>query len=727
MSDRERYDTLRELFLQARKLKGEKQTAFIKTVQDRDSDLGAELASLLLHDDNRPIMRGENDAVRKLRPKRFSAEPPRGRKRIALIGFLILILLAVSGWWTYSELKEESFRSIENSLTTIHRADIAALEQWIRGEKKMALQLVEHPDIKSNLRGILQGTPDTSSEFFQKLRSELRPLMRQEEIVSVVVTDPAGRIFFCVPEGFTGEMVSSDAMQIMGRLHDEEALFFPPHYNRTAKKERISDRFGPLTWIDVGIRDSSGQMIGTFNIAHLEKDHFSPLIGIAQFGSSGETFAFDRNGFLLSESRFTDELMELGTLPKDGRAVLHLRVTEPESNDLTLIVRAAAESIGNTEITSGFISEPYVNYTGQKAIGAWTWLESYQFGMATEVDYDEAIAGLRSLATGFWVIYLILVAALVGWLGSGSEVYRLRKSVQEQEQLGSYIIEKKIGEGGLGEVYLAHHSLLKRPTALKVLKTEGLPPGSLNRFEKEVMAASRLRHPNTIEIYDYGHTDDGTFYYAMEFLDGLDLMQWVQTLGPFPTARAIHVLKEICRSLKEAHELDLIHRDIKPGNIYLCEMGGIYDQVKVLDFGLVKDLANNEEDHTRILEISGSPHFMAPERIHNPLEANARVDIYALGGIGYYLMSGHRPLETDRDMSMIDRILDMEILSLAEVTQQEVPPALVRLIDQCLLKDPEKRPQDVVWVFDELNDLAKHFPWSQEDAAFLWENSRHLL
>ncbi len=193
----------------------------------------------------------------------------------------------------------------------------------------------------------------------------------------------------------------------------------------------------------------------------------------------------------------------------------------------------------------------------------------------------------------------------------------LEEQAFEAQQLGQYRLGKRLGSGGMGEVYLAEHLLLRRPCAVKLIRPEQAgDPTNLQRFEREVQAMATLTHYNTVEIYDYGHADDGTFYYVMEYLPGQNLEHLVGNHGPLPPARAIHLLRQVCRALREAHGVGLLHRDIKPSNIIACERGGVYDVVKLLDFGLVQEtrLGKNDDRLTQHGTIIGSPPYMSPEQ-----------------------------------------------------------------------------------------------------------------
>src|SRR5262249_10388882 len=234
-------------------------------------------------------------------------------------------------------------------------------------------------------------------------------------------------------------------------------------------------------------------------------------------------------------------------------------------------------------------------------------------------------------------------------------INRLRDEALRARQFGQYKLKKLIGSGGMGEVYLAEHLLLKRPCAIKIIRPEKAgDPKVLARFEREVQATAKLSHWNSVDIYDYGRTDDGTFYYVMEFLPGMNLSQLVQGYGPVTAARAIHLIRQVCNALSEAHEQNLVHRDIKPANIFAAIRGGRYDVAKLLDFGLAKPLLEaTSAQLTQRGAITGSPLYMSPEQATGDRDPDARSDIYSLGSVLYFLVTGRPPFDDEQPMKVL--------------------------------------------------------------------------
>jgi serine/threonine-protein kinase len=328
---------------------------------------------------------------------------------------------------------------------------------------------------------------------------------------------------------------------------------------------------------------------------------------------------------------------------------------------------------------------------------------------------------MHYLNIAFGVVFGALVIAAFAALGSALSFVRLRRQMGEVRRLGPYALQKRIGEGGMADVYLARHALLKRPTAVKLLKRAVASDEMVARFEREVQLASSLSHPNTIEIFDYGRTRDGLFYYAMEYLDGLTAGEILLKEKFLPVARVIHLLRQVCAALAEAHGKGLVHRDIKPENIMVCRYGGQHDFVKILDFGLVKQLATpHSRDLTRGLRILGTPLYMAPERLRNPGDVDARADIYAVGVVAFLMLTGRRLFESADDLELTSKVLNEEPPRPSAVAPQPVPVELDLLVVSCLEKKREDRPQRVADLVEAFDALALEHRWTQREAEAWW-------
>lgn len=299
----------------------------------------------------------------------------------------------------------------------------------------------------------------------------------------------------------------------------------------------------------------------------------------------------------------------------------------------------------------------------------------------------------------------------------------LREEAFEAKQLGQYRLVSLIGSGGMGDVYLAEHQLMKRPVAIKLIRPgKAADKQALARFEREVRATAKLSHWNTIEIFDYGRTEDGTFYYVMEYLPGMSLADLVEKHGPLPPSRAIHLLMQTCDALSEAHGRGLIHRDLKPGNIYAAQRGGYYDVAKLLDFGLAKPISTDAQPvHlTQEGSITGSPLYMAPEQALGDSEPDERSDIYSLGAVAYFMLTGRPPFEGDRAIKIILSHAHDAVVPPSQL-RTDLPPDIERVILRCLAKNPAERYDSAAALREALAECGHYGGWTSLDAANWWK------
>ena len=308
-------------------------------------------------------------------------------------------------------------------------------------------------------------------------------------------------------------------------------------------------------------------------------------------------------------------------------------------------------------------------------------------------------------------------------------VYQLGTEVKRARELGSYRLEEKLGEGGMGEVWRARHRLLSRPAAIKLIRPAlagdgraGVSEEAIRRFEREAQVIARLRSPHTVELFDFGMATDGAFYYVMELLDGLDADSLLRRFGPVPSDRAIYLLRQVCHSLSEAQSCGLVHRDIKPANIFLCRYGEEYDFVKVLDFGIVgavRDTPGGNLMHTRGDTVRGTPAFMAPEQALGT-DLDGRADIYATGCLAYWLLTGQFVFTAATPMGLLLQHAQTPPAPPSSRTELPIPPALDDLVLSCLAKDPAKRPQSARELSLRLAEVEGASAWTQDRARDWW-------
>jgi hypothetical protein len=331
-----------------------------------------------------------------------------------------------------------------------------------------------------------------------------------------------------------------------------------------------------------------------------------------------------------------------------------------------------------------------------------------------------------SLNTILWSVLGTTLATITSRV-----TYGLRKQVAEANELGQYVLEEKIGSGGMGEVWRARHRLLIRPAAIKLIRPQvaGDPELLLRRFEREARATAALRSPHTVQLYDFGATEDGRLYYVMELLDGLDLDTLVRQYGPLPAERVVHILRQVCSSLQDAHANGLVHRDIKPANVVVSRAGTTFDFAKVLDFGLVKlDSARKAEEDAAMLtaegSTSGTPAFMAPETVLGVADTDHRVDLYALGCVAYWLLTGKLVFTGKSAVEVMFHHAHTTPPRPSTRSELPIPASLEDLVMECLEKDPARRPASAEAVSTRLDAVPLESPWTVERAERWWAMHR---
>jgi len=335
-----------------------------------------------------------------------------------------------------------------------------------------------------------------------------------------------------------------------------------------------------------------------------------------------------------------------------------------------------------------------------------------------------------SLSTFLWLVIAVTLSTV-----ASRTIYGLRRQVKEAAEVGQYTLVDKIGSGGTGEVWRARHRMLIRPAAVKLIRPTAIGPAEretlLRRFEREAHATAGLKSPHTVQLYDFGVTDDGTLYYVMELLDGMDLDTMVERFGPMPAERAVHLLHQVAASLDDAHQNGLVHRDIKPANIVVSRFGAAWDFVKVLDFGLVKlEGARASAASVRLTadgSASGTPAYMAPEVALGEQATDHRVDIYSLGCVAYWLVTGKLLFDGPSGVKVMLAHAHTPPPPPSSRTELPIPPELEALILECLEKDPARRPASAEALQARLQAIPIATPWTRERAERWWsEHAPHV-
>jgi eukaryotic-like serine/threonine-protein kinase len=676
------------------------------------------------------------------------------KKQLWVWPIIAVVLLAAVGFGIRVAIERTMKASLSSQLQTLLSVERSMVETWLKIQESNAESLANDQQIRELAAQLLtatqppiQGggaTPSDSApgsggqmnlaSVNARFGQELGPGMSSHEFVSYFLANKQQKIIASSNPELMGQSVPQYEPFVARALTGETTVSAPFPSVVSMKDEFGRVRTGvPTMFVTAPVRDANFQVVAALALRIRPEKEFTRILQLGRVGETGETYAIDKKGALVSNSRFDDSLILLGLLPdaEDSHSLLNLSARDPGGNmlrgfrpgvrraELPLTKIAAAATAG----TSGVDVEGYRDYRGVPSVGAWEWLPKYDLGILTEVDYAEAFRPLTILRRAFFSLLALLALSSIAIFAFTLVVARLQREAQkaaiEARQLGQYRLEERLGAGAMGIVYKGHHAMLRRPTAIKMLNVDKVNEESIKRFEREVQITCKLNNPNTVAIYDYGRTPEGVFYYAMEFLDGIDLQALVERYGPQPEGRVIWILKRICESLYEAHSLGLVHRDIKPANIMLNRRGGEPDVVKVLDFGLVKAL-DDEKQARQTGGLAGTPLYMSPESIQTPELVDARSDLYAVGAVGYYLLTGQPVFVA----STLVELCQQHITSIPDAPSRRIghpiSTELESAILACLEKSRAKRPQtarDLAAMLDRATSVGS---WSLEEAEAWW-------
>jgi tRNA A-37 threonylcarbamoyl transferase component Bud32 len=730
------YQIIKEIFLQARELPLALRNAFVLKKAAGNPDVANEVNALLAHDTtqtileiDKPIQQGtlpitdplgvkgppKNKPAKNFKQIVFSS---RGKSGLVLVAMALII--ASVGLLVAYKTKEHIKIIRAEELCAVRDGNLKALRYWLDDYVKVTEIQASNPTLVDWAYAKLVATEDLKYPW--EVDTLLKPLFEHSWAVSYIITDLAGNIVKAHNPLLEGTRVNVRYGEKIYRTGSGQWQFVTPFYPDSTRPAAVNRQ--PIVWLQVPILDETGQPFATFGLGRLAETDFTRILQTARMGQTGETYAIDKKGNFISESRFEKELRLKKLLPEDTlvSSILNLKartITYPYNYKIRPLTNLANQITlahdHSPAISKGVSMVATEDYMGRQVVGAWAWLPDLSLGIITQMDYSEAFASLRYLYLFIGLLVAIMLALASYSFVTAKQLLMVQGKLTIAIEMGQYSIDKLIAQGGQGSIYLAHHNLLKRKTAIKVMRL-GADENAAQRFEREVKLASQLSHPNTIDVYDFGMSTDNQAYCAMEYLAGLNLAEVVKRSGPMPVARVVHVLKQTCASLYEAHQLGLVHRDIKPQNIMLLNNIGLPDFVKVVDFGLAKPFEQPQrENETRA--ISGTPVYISPERLKRPGVANPAEDIYAVGAVAYYLLTGQPMFSYHSDLDVLFQILN----EVPKPLPEGVPEDIARLVFFCIEKEPENRPSDIGELKQFLDVLAEKYPWADEQAKDWWK------
>ncbi|TWU00632.1 Serine/threonine-protein kinase PknB [Botrimarina colliarenosi] len=652
------------------------------------------------------------------------------KQQIWVWPIIAVVLLTTLGLFVRGAIERTMKASLTSELTTLRDVEVAMLRTWLHSQERNAASLANSSAVRELTTQLLTGKADAA----EALGEAIRPGMNSHGYDGYFLLDEQKVIRAASSVQAVGrdDLAADSAIdEFFTRALDGQSVVSRPMPSVLPLKDHIGrvQTGTPVMFVAAPIVDENLQVVAALGLRLRPDKEFSSILQLGRSGESGETYAFDKEGRMLSSSRFDDELILLGLLPDEpgSRSILRLLVRDPGGSipsgfrptkrrlELPPTRMVASATAGETAADV----EGYRDYRGVPVVGAWTWLPEYDFGVATEINAAEAYRPLIILRRTFWGLFTLLGLSSLAIFLFTLKVARLRREAQEAaieaQQLGQYRLEQRLGAGAMGVVYKAKHAMLRRPTAVKMIEPNKVTPDALAAFEREVQITSQLCHPNTVAIFDYGHTPEGLFYYAMEYLDGISLQDLVEQYGTQPVGRVVDLLQQMCGSLYEAHTMGLVHRDIKPANLMLNRRGADPDVVKVLDFGLVKDIGGDGQTG-----IAGTPLYMPPEAIQAPATVDARSDLYAVGAVGYFLLTGRVVFEASNLQELTQMHLTETPLPPSEVRGEKLPEELDDALLACLDKNRAKRPQTARELALRLEKIVANDGWGVEKADLWW-------
>jgi hypothetical protein len=649
-----------------------------------------------------------------------SATVERQSRTVAVVGVVLLVVFACSAVVATRQVVRTQ---VGTTLDTLLSATSNGVKIWHGDQVRQAQRLSNRDELREMGLMVLNGTNVDNVATLRKINAFLA---NQTICVMIVDRDLAVRATSQI-DWRLDDLAADAREQLRGALSGTPVVTRPVLIG-TGSGRRLIVLFA------LPIRAHTGTVIeGILLWASDPATELLPLMTATWPNGIGETFLASADGVILTGSRGYDEMRSLG-LGSEGTSssFLNVKLLEPHRHLTAENPLKVDDSLKPTVIARDFAAgrsgrnlDGFLDYRGIEVLGAWQWLPDIGIGVACKLDREYAYHSI-------WVLELIFFAALITaaignalglmWFRRTGRALRHAWEAQRRaDEYNRYEVGVKLGEGGMGTVHRATHARLRRPAAIKVIRSQAVSPENIMRFEREALLTCRLSHPNTIQIFDYGILPDGSLYYVMEYLDGMSLQDLVYRHGPQPPRRVIHLLTQALGALAEAHNLGLIHRDIKPSNLYLTSRGGMLDVIKILDFGLARDCKSTATALTNANTVMGSPSCMPPEQISEERkQLDGRSDLYSLSCVGYWLLTGKNVFDRDSMMVVLQAHLHDDPIPPSQRLGRDVPADLESCILRGLAKRPEDRHRSAVEFCNALMSCTDARQWSDADARKWW-------
>ncbi len=648
-----------------------------------------------------------------------------------------LLPTALIGWWTFGQVQSTIRESVRNELVGVADSVTLATERFLNDKARLVESWSRQPEIRRVIAELVEATQQKSasdqpsgSRPTDRIRAQLQMISGFEDVEFVVWNDSYITIAAWPGDAAQiGQPVNPSGAANLNRVMRGETVLYGPERPQNSDAASLSESDRPVMAIIVPVSDDQGRVIAAMLVRGFGLfNEFNRIFADVAASGGVDAYAVNRDGIMLSESRTAQALSAQGLLELPAEQIAAgLRVADPgmqltrenvgqvQRSVCPLTVSVAGATTGNQDVRI----DQYNNYAGSDVVGAWRWIRDWDLGVVIERDAEVAFAPAGIVRFSFLLLGSVL--SITAFAAAAKIASRSARDHAAVHPLSRYELLSELGSGGMGVVYRARHRQLGRDTALKVLRGDRHNKEDRLRFDREARLAASLSSPHSVMIYDYGRSEEGEAFCVMEFLRGLTLSEIVARGGHQAFGRVLFILSQVCDALSEAHGLNLLHRDIKPQNVMLSLDASVGDWAVVFDYGLAKPLQPDAGVYQTSETVwAGTPMYMAPERFRAPAVMDPRSDIYSVGCVAYYLLSGRPPfIECDPE-SLFALIITQQPISIAIHRDSEVPDEINDMVMRCMAKNSDDRFETIHELSGVIDQLRTRYPWTVEDARAWW-------